>query len=135
VDGANGLAFDRAGNLYLAGSNTKTLLMIDRAGTMTLPADVSRFYPRGAGGLATAPDGSVLAMNGTAIVRLTPSGATTVLELGRRDLDGVRGFQPNGVAVARDGSVNADTWLGNGFTNATALVRIRGSRVRVLWRR
>jgi hypothetical protein len=45
ADGPDGLAFDRAGNLYIAGSNTKTLLMITSGGIMRLPDGTDGFYP------------------------------------------------------------------------------------------
>jgi DNA-binding beta-propeller fold protein YncE len=60
ADGPNGLAFDRAGDLFLAGSNTKTLLMVARDGTMRLPSGRDGFYPRGNGGLVSTADGGVL---------------------------------------------------------------------------
>src|SRR5207248_1386774 len=68
ADGPNGIAFDRAGNLFVAGSNTKTLLMVASDGTMRLPAGTDGFYPRGNGGLVSTADGRVLAMNGEEIV-------------------------------------------------------------------
>jgi sugar lactone lactonase YvrE len=135
VDGADGLAFDRAGNLYLAGFNTKTLLMVTPAGTMTLPAGTDGFYPGGNGGLATTADGSVLAMETQRIVRLTPHGIRTVFDFGHRRFEGISGFLPNGIAVARDGTIFVDTALGNGWTSTTALVAVSpGRRLRVLWK-
>ena len=75
TDGANGLAFDAAGDLYLAGFNTKTLLMIDHSNTMRLPIDMTGFYPRGAGGLTTTSDGRVLAIDAKPLSVVVPLGA------------------------------------------------------------
>lgn len=127
ADGPAGLAFDRAGNLYIAGLNTKTLLMVARDGTMRLPAGNNGFYPRGPGALVTAPDGRVLAANTTSIVRLTPHGIRPIRRVGRT-------FAPEGIAVGPNGSLYVDTWVGNGFADRTALLEITArGRVRVLW--
>src|SRR5207244_8161993 len=113
ADGPAGLAFDRAGNLYIAGLNTKTLLMVARDGTMRLPGGLSGFYPRGPGALVSAPDGRVLAASNTAIVRLTPHGLQTIRELGRGSVAGVNAFAPEGIAVGPNGSNTVDTWVGH----------------------
>ena len=62
IDGANAIAFDASGGFYLAGFDTKALLYVTPGGTMTLPYGNAPFYPRGNAGLATAPDGSAIAM-------------------------------------------------------------------------
>jgi sugar lactone lactonase YvrE len=54
-DSPDGLAFDRAGDLFIAGWATKTLLMITPSGIMKLPDGTDGFYPRWEGGLVTAP--------------------------------------------------------------------------------
>ncbi len=135
-DGPYGLAFDRSGDLYIAGIHTKTLLMINPKGIMTLPMGEDGFYPRGPGGIRTAPDGRVLAMNNLRIVRLTPQGERTVFDFAGKHFLGPSGaFLPNGIAVGSNGTIYADTDAGNGFSNTTALVAILpGGRLRVLWR-
>ena len=134
-DGPSGLAFDRAGNLYLAGFNTKTLLMITPAGMMALPAGMAGFYPRGEGALVAAPNGHVYAADGQAIVRLTPHGIRPVVDFSRKSFDGIRGFLPQGVAVTTDRTIYTDTAVGNGYTNKTALVVVRpGGKLQVLWK-
>jgi serine/threonine-protein kinase len=134
ADGPNGLAFDRAGNLFLAGSNTKTLLMVARDGTMRLPAGRDGFYPRGNGGLVADAGGAVLAMDGDRIVRVTPRGMGTVVDFRGRRVGGVTGFQPNGIAVDAHGAIYADTYVGNGSATGSALVEVRNGSVRVLWK-
>jgi len=134
-DGANGLAYDRAGNLFLAGSNTKTLLMVDTRGRTRLPIGMTGFYPRGAGGIVTGPGGAVYAMNTQDVDELTPHGMTRIFTFTGRTFDGVHGFLPDGIAVGADGTIYLDTAFGNGWTNGSAIVAIRNGRLRVLWRR
>jgi len=134
-DGPSGLAFDRARNLFIAGFNTKTLLMITPGGKMILPMGVDGFYPRGAGGLVTGPDGHVIAMNGQSIVRLGARGARPILDLSQQRIDGVAGFLPNGLAIAPDSTIFTDTFAGNGYASKTALIRISpGGHIQVLWK-
>ncbi|HVA88710.1 MAG TPA: hypothetical protein VNL71_02605, partial [Chloroflexota bacterium] len=135
-DGPYGLAFDRSGDLYIAGINTKTLLMINAKGIMTLPMGEDGFYPRGVGGVKTAPDGSVLAMNNLRVVRLTPKGERTVFDFSGKHILGPSGaFLPNGFAVGSNGAIYTDTDRGNGFSNTAAVAEIvPGGQVRVLWR-
>jgi len=134
-DDPSGLAFDRAGNLYLAGWAVKTLLMITPKGIMTRPAGIGNFYPRGKGGLVTAPNGSVLAIDTQAIVRLTPHGVVPIVDFSGKPLDGITAFLPQGIAVAPNGEIYTDTAVGNGWANKTALVMVRpGKKPRVLWK-
>ena len=134
-DVPDGLAFDRAGNLYIAGFANKTLLMVTPRGRLVLPMGEYNFYPRGDGGLVTGPNGSVIAMDGDAIVRLTPTGKKVIRDLSGLHVDGIRGFRPNGIAVAPDGTIFTDTDLGNGVARQSALIKFRpGGRIHVLWR-
>ena len=134
ADGPNGLAFDRAGNLYVAGFDTKTLLMITPGGRMRLPAGLTGFYPRGPGGLVTGPDGGIIAMNGQLVQRITSRGLRTLLDLARVHPAGISGFLPNGIAAAADGAIYLDTHAGNGYSTKTALIEIGpNGRARVLW--
>jgi len=137
ADGVNGLAFDASGNVYLAGSNTKTLLMIDRAtGLMRLPGGRSGFYPRGDGGLAATPKGSVLGMNTQKIVAVTPHGVRPIYNFGGRKTAGLSGFVPDGLAISDDGAIYTDTYHGNGWSSGSAIVVLTPHhRVRALWAR
>jgi sugar lactone lactonase YvrE len=133
ADGPDGLAFDSAGDLFIAGFDTKALLMVTPAGTMRLVDDA--FYPRGDGGLVTAPGGSVLAMDTASIVRVSPHGVHTVLDFVHRHVPGVRGFfLPDGIAVAANGDLYLDTDAGNGWTETSALIVIRPTgKIVTLW--
>ena len=135
-DGADGLAFDSAGNLYLAGFATKTLLMIDRRGRMRLPDGISGFYPRGFGGLVTTPDGRVVAISTQAIVELTPRGPKPIYTFTGRNAAGITGFLPAGVAVSANDVIYTDTGYGNGWSSGSAIVAITSAKhVHTLWRK
>jgi len=124
ADGANGVAIDTFGNIYVSGSNTKAILMVDPQGTVHLLGDL---YPRGPSGLVTAPDGSVVAMDELAVVGLSPQGIKTLVSFpttNKVSYLGVTGFSPNGIAVAPGGTLYLDTFYGNGFADKSALIMI-----------
>jgi hypothetical protein len=123
-DGPDGLAFNRAGDLYIAGFNTKQLLMISVGGRMNLPIGTVGFYPRGRGGLVTTRDGSVLAMNGQQVDEITGHGLRVLIDFSRHNRTGIRGFLPDGIAVTTNGTIYLDTWDGNGWASKTALIQI-----------
>jgi hypothetical protein len=133
-DGADALAYDRAGDLFLSGINTKTLLMLDTHGRMRMPIGLRGFYPRGAGGIVTGPDGTVYAMETEDVDTLSPHSIHRVFTFTNRRFDGIRNFLPGGIAVARDGTIYLDTALGNGWTNRSAIVSLHDGTLRVLWR-
>jgi sugar lactone lactonase YvrE len=134
VDGPNGLAFDRVGDLYIAGANTKQLLMITAGGRMRLPIGQTGFYPRGPGGLAAGPAG-VIAMNGQRVQEITDRGLRTLLDFSRDQTAGISGFLPNGIAVSPGGIIYIDTDAGNGYAAKSTLIEIRPWRAGpgVLW--
>jgi hypothetical protein len=121
ADGPDGIAFDGAGDLFVAGFDTKTLFMIAPDGRVSLPMGTAGFYPRGPGGLAATPGGSVLAMNTGQIDRLTSHGVQVLDNLLTSPPAGITGFVPDGIAIAPDGTVYLDTWLGNRYASKTAL--------------
>jgi hypothetical protein len=133
ADGADGLAFDSRGELYVAGSNTKALLVVFR-GALHVPT-ATAFYPRYAGDLAEGSDGLVYAGDGTSVVRLSADGpieVSTGRELSRL---GVGPFEVDGIAFAPTGAMYADTYAGNGFSRGSAIAEIApGGRVHLLWR-
>ncbi|HET6873642.1 MAG TPA: hypothetical protein VFH70_02625 [Acidimicrobiales bacterium] len=138
ADGANGIAFDSAGNLYISGFNTKSLIMVTPGGTLTLPPGIGGIYPRGDGGLATMPDGSVVAMDTQRVLTVTPTGpggnASFQISFESGTFDGISGFSPNGIAVGRDGTVYLDTYKGNGYADRSAISAITPQySTRLLW--
>ncbi len=138
ADGPDGLALDPAGDLFIAGDNTKSILMVDPAGRLRL---IGSAYPRGDGGLVTAADGTVLAMDELGVDRLTPSGIQAVVHFpaGYRvphTFAGVTNFSPDGIAVGPGGAVYVDTFYGNGYSDQSALVLLRpDGRPVLLWHR
>lgn len=135
ADGANGIAFDSSGDLYLAGFNTKTLLMVRPDGILTAPLGGRGFYPRGDGGLVPDGRGGVVAMDSQAVLALGPTGARTIVGFEDRSFHGIRGFSPNGIAVGRDGTIYVDTYYGNGYADRSAIAAISGGgkSSRLLW--
>jgi sugar lactone lactonase YvrE len=134
-DGPDGLAFDQAGNLYVAGFTTKNLLMITASGRMLLPVGQAGFYPHGPGGLVYLPGQGVIGMNEQTVQRITAHGLHTMFNLAGDRVHGVGAFLPDGIAVAATGTIYADTFAGNGYASRTALIAIRpGGHISVLWK-
>jgi len=128
ADSANGLAFDSRGDLYVFGSATKGLLMVDPHGSLRLLNGFD-FYPRGSGGLATTANGTAIAMNNNELVRLSPHGTRVLIAFPsyQHTFHGVKNFLPNGLAIGPDGTIYVDTAYGNGYVNKSAIVAISPS--------
>jgi hypothetical protein len=135
-DGPSGLAFNSDDDLFIAGQNTKTLLMIDRHGVLHAPLGKDGFYARGVGGLVTAADGSVIAMQTQSILQLKTTGAKTLFSFDSRRVDGITGFLPNGIAISKGGTIYTDTDGANGWADGAAIVAVEPKhRLSVLWKR
>jgi sugar lactone lactonase YvrE len=134
ADGANGLAFDSRGDLYVSGENTKTLIRIDAEGGVHVVGTRYGFYPRDNGGLVETPSGGAIAMDDLSVVGLSPSGTRTLVSQHELTFPGVGAFQVNGIAVAPTGTIYVDTYAGNGFARKSAIAEITPSgRARLLW--
>lgn len=134
ADGVNGIAFDARGDLYLFGSYDKALLVVRPSGLLTEPGG-DQIYARGNGGLVTAPDGSVIAMDELSVVRLSLVGDQTIASFYPGTFHGIMGFSPNGIAVGSNGTIYVDTFYGNGFADRSAIASISpdGTTSQVLW--
>ena len=139
-DGPAGLAFDRAGDLFIFGSNTKALLMVRPDGIIHAligQKPGTGFFPHSSGGLVTAPDGQVFGLDAQSLDRLTTTGARTVVNFVTDALTrDWRGFLPNGIAVAANGSIYVDTDGASGYTQTPGIVKIRQDGAgHVIWQR
>jgi hypothetical protein len=128
ADGPSGMAFDRAGDLFVFGFNTKTLYMITGYGRVVLPIGMAGFYPRGPAGLVTAPSGHVIAMDTQQIVQVSRTGI--------RALDTLPvNLLPDGIAITRSGTIYVDTWLGDGWSTQTALAELaQNGQPTIIWK-
>ena len=122
VDGPVAIAADSAGGVFVAGQNTKTLLYITPTGTLTKVSD--NFYDRGWGGLRTAPDGSVVAINTLKLLRYRNTTATTIYDFGSSAVPGLRNMVLNGLAVSTTGDIYLSSDGHSGFNTTPTIARI-----------
>lgn len=136
ADGPSGLVLNSKGDLYLAGSATKTLLMVKPQGILTRPFGNRDFYPRGDGGFGVLHSGEVIAMDNQSIVKVGKTGFRRIVDFQHKRLgEEIRGFLPNGIAVSRNGTIYCDTYAGNGYSNCSAIVAIEhDGKIKILWR-
>jgi sugar lactone lactonase YvrE len=124
------LAFEGNGDLDIYSGGPRAIWRLTPTGKLT---DLGIEY---ADGMVAAPDGSVLvAGHGGSIDRVTANRIVTDLNLlsakiAGYGVPGMRGgFQPDGIAIAPDGTIFVDTFSGNGWTNATSVAEIpRGAQ-------
>ena len=106
------------GRFYVYSGGTKTIEELTRSGTKL------HEWQAYANALATAPDGSVVVgTQGGKLLRIHDGKLSTVADLGSGRPFGFP-FQEDGVAVAPDGTIYTDTFVGNGYTNQTALAAV-----------
>ena len=115
------LAFDGAGNLDVFSFSPKMIFQLPAGPTGPSGTDIRVVAPDYANALAPDPDGGVVvALHGTGIQRIIGSQATSVVDFSTTPIagygiTGLRGaFSPEGVAVAPDGTIYADTFGGTG---------------------
>jgi len=141
--GGGGLAFAPSGEVYIAcesgGGHIKEVLAVAPNGSTTAFPDV---YPYDdASGFAAAPGGSVVAIDFSSVVRITPGGVRTIIDLGDNRFlgrfDGHNGsMEPNGIAVDAEGNIYlaSTPGFGNGTFNGVIEIHHHGG-VQVLWSR
>ena len=116
------IAVDAAGDLYVADSSPK--LLIEFASTGVVLEHWEAYVSPG--GLATAPDGTVVVADyGFAIDRVAGAKLMPVVSFGAGSIPGLPGaFRPSGVTVGSDGTVYADTDGVNGGTSQPAIIAV-----------
>lgn len=132
VDGPGSIAVDRAGGIYVAGQNTKSLLYITPKGTLTKLND--DLYVRGWGGLRPAPDGSVIGINTIAVMRYRGTASTTIFPLASTTDPRLQNVALNGLAVSTSGTIYVSSDGNSGYNNTPMLMRIDASgKATILW--
>jgi hypothetical protein len=132
VDGPGSIAVDRAGGIYVAGQNTKTLLYITPNGTLTKLSD--DFYARGWGGLRPAPDGSIIGINTLQILRYRGSVSTTIFPLASTTDPRLQNVELNGLAVSTSGDIYVSSDGNSGYNLTPLLLRIDAAgKPTILW--
>ena len=137
ADDADGVAVDSNGDVFVSGFDGKVLIEVTPQGTLKFPLGViGSLYPRWNGGLVTASDGSVLAMDELNVLRLRLNGAQTIFTTPpvKEAFLGIHGFSPDGIAVSKNGTIYLDTSYGNGFSSGSAIVALPPhGHPRLLW--
>ncbi len=134
TDGPSGIAFNRAGDLFIAGSDTKGLLLVTPRGVMETLSEFG-FYARGDGGLVTTPSGGVIGMTDQNVVSVGPNGWRDIYSFSSHGFpSGDNAFLPNGLAVSPSGAIYLDTTAGNGWTRLSAIAVLGAKNTpRLLW--
>lgn len=123
------MAFDNAGNLYIWDESPKFIFRLTSAGKLIQLSGASYTTQ-----LTTAPDGVVFA--GThegGVQEVTPGGVHAFYDVVPKRVAGIHwgrygGFQEDGIAVTKAGTIYVDNAEGNGYGMATVLVRISPSK-------
>jgi hypothetical protein len=123
----DGLAFDNAGDLYISSFALKRVYELTPTGRLT---DLGVSY---ADQFALDPAGEMLVgTHGGLIQELTAGGAKPFYDVVPRaagiDWGGDHGFQKDGIAVTKRGTVYVDNSQGNGYGEGTVLVRITANK-------
>jgi streptogramin lyase len=124
-----GIAFDGSGDLYMTCSNFYRLLELEPNGKLV---DRGPLRPHDAfAAIAAAPDGSVITVWQSTMLRVTPTQEQTIENF--NELPHVDHFWPQGVVVSSDGSIYTDQDGASGI-GPPAIVRLTPDKdVRVLW--
>lgn len=118
------LAFNKAGDLYIWNSSPKVIFQLAPTGKLTQISGASY-----ATQLTSDPNGTVLAgTHGGEIQKVTSRGVRPVDDVDPRRVIGLNwpdvGFQEDGIAVTKPGTIYVDNAEGNGYGAGTVLVRI-----------
>jgi hypothetical protein len=140
------ITFSGTGALYAAcdsgEGHGKELLIVERDGSTRAFRGVYPYDDEA--GVATAPDGTVVAVDYFKVVRVTPQGLHTIINLGyashHRFLGSFRGIsgsmEPNSIAIDRHGNIYLAATSGFGNGTFTGVIELHtDGHVQVLWSR
>lgn len=123
------LAFNRAGDLFIGSFSPKAVYRLTPTGRLAV---LGASYPTA---IAVEPNGTaIIGTHFGVIQQARPGGSRLGLfyDVNPKHVEGINwrtgGFQENGLAVTRTGTVYADNAEGNGYGEATVLVRISPSK-------
>ena len=126
VFGPDSLAFNHAGYLYIGSDSPKLVYRLAPSGKLTVLLGAS--YPNA---LATEPNGSAVVGTHFGVIQQATSTSSRLglfYNVNPTHVKGINwstgGFQENGIAVTRNGVTYVDNAQGNGYGEATVLVRI-----------
>ena len=123
------MAFSKDGDLYIWNESPKVVFRLTPTGKLIQLAGESYDTQ-----LTSAPGGMVFAGGHEGeIQELSSGGARSVYDVNPRHVAGIHwgrdeGFQENGIAVTKSGTIYVDNARGNGWGAATVLVRISSSK-------
>jgi hypothetical protein len=123
------LVFDNAGDLYIWNFSPKVIFRLDPTGALTQLSGASY-----ATQLTTAPNGAVLAgAHGGVIQEVTPTGVRALYDVVPKRVSGIhwgrdQGFQEDGIAVTKTGTIYVDNAQGNGYGDGAVIVQISPTR-------
>jgi hypothetical protein len=142
----SGITFSGSGALYAAcdsgQGHGKELLIVQRDGSSNAFSGVYPYDDEA--GVATEPDGTVVAGDYFKIVRVTPQGVHTIINLDGTNHDGFLGsfhgiagsMEPNAVVVDRHGNIYLAATSGFGNGTFTGIIEVNtDGHVQVLWSR
>jgi hypothetical protein len=119
------MAFDNAGDLFMWNSSPKVMLELTPNGKLTqLPGESYDTQ------MTPDPNGTVLAgTHGGEILDVSSRSVRAVYDVTPQHVNGInwgrdRGFQENGIAITKTGTIYVDNAEGNGYGLASVLVRI-----------
>jgi streptogramin lyase len=117
---ADAITVDQAGDLYVGDFSPKMLIELSPTGSVLHGWGA---YVAPGGGLATAPDGSVLVADfGFTVDRVSNGQLAHIATFSLDSVPGVTGsFRPSGVAVTPGGTIYVDTDGANGGTDTPVL--------------
>ena len=124
ADGANGVAIDSSGNIYVAGSNTKAILMIDPQGIVQFWASCTRGGPAAWSPLPTARSWQWTNSRSSDCRRRASRPSSASRRRTRCSYLGITGFSPNGIVSRQEAPRTSIRSPATGIADKSALIMI-----------